>query len=268
MMDLESFFSETLTAEEAKETANSPAPVVHKTTRKQVFVRDSENKIHLVDKRGKVVEGVQWDTPPKILSGAFIIGKSHGKMLLYTVLGEPVKNAEFDDVLVILNFWIVYIKHGVKYIARLEPNGMEFSLFSEMRIDDYGFLGCGGCAVNIDGEWIIFKHGAKSVTEDIIPSDVKLQNTHLDALVKQGFTVRYLQYLASVQSVHIDTANLDDVKLFARSNEELLDVLLRVTTVVGEYSPDEVGSMLGLNGYIITALKLYYRLKDLAALDI
>ena len=112
-MDLEAFFSEEPVVNKANSSASS------KYIRRQIFTRDEEGKVHLVDKRGKLVPDVEWDNPPTILSGAFMIGRVNSKLAVYTIVGEAVRGAEVDSIELILNFWMIYEKRGSKYIARL-----------------------------------------------------------------------------------------------------------------------------------------------------
>lgn len=222
---------------------------------------EEEDKYYLLNKRGKRVDGAVWDNEPLLQSGVFLICSNK----LYTVLGDVIKDFEADYIYVIINFWVYYKRDGVCYIARLEPIGIKFKLRAETPVEDVGFLSYDGCVVMQGGQWVIYTYSYGCLTEDKTVPDVIVTSDRVIQLLQKGFSTHYLSYLARFD---------DDIKVkqmltiyntfdvWKQTNMDFVKIIKKLSELTGDYSVEQIGSIIGLKSYIVSVIMQYLEIKD------
>lgn len=227
-----------------------------------VFEYDEEAELYyLINKRGKRVPYAEWAACPRLQSGVFLV--TYDKV--FTVLGDEVKSLEADEVFAIINFWVYYRKGGQKYIARLEPLGLKFRIKVETPVDEVGFLSHEGCVIQNNGEWEIYNYDFGTLIRDTTVPDVSVTANKVNDLLKKGFTAKYLMYL--VQDIG-DTAVLglleyaNTLGAWEKANQDFYRVIVKLSELIGDYSAEEIGSILGLKPYIVSVITQYLEINN------
>lgn len=225
------------------------------------FHDEEEEKYYLLSKRGKRVDGAVWDNEPLIQSGVFLICGNK----LYTVLGDIVKDFEADIIHAIINFWVYYRRDGVDYVARLEPIGIKFKARAETQVEDVGFLSYDGCVVMQGGQWVIYTYSYGCLTEDKTIPDVTVTSDKIEALLQKGFTTHYLSYLVRFDD-DIRTKQAltiyNTFEVWKRTNMDFVKIVRKLSELAGDYSAEQIGSIIGLKSYIVSVIMQYLEIKD------
>lgn len=227
-----------------------------------VFEHDEETGfVYLVNRRGKRVPGAEWTQTPRLQSGVFLA--TYDKV--FTVLGDEVNKLETDEVYAIINFWVYYRRGGQRYIARLEPLGLKFRVKAETPVEDVGFLSHEGCVIQSNGEWEIYNYAFGTLQRDVTVPDVQLSASQVYELLKKGFTDKYLIYLASMKSDMSSIQALSSANTLSAwedANKDLYTVIVRLSELIGEYSAEQLGTILGLKPYIISIIMQYLEINN------
>lgn len=220
-----------------------------------------DDTYQLLNKRGKLVNGVIWESEPQILSGVFLICKNK----LYTVLGEPVGDFNADYILNIINFWVYYIRDGISYIARLEPMGLKFKAKAETPVQDVGYLSYDGCVVMQNGEWVIYNYSFGTLIEDKTIPDVDITSDVVVTLLQKGFTTSYLTYLSQNNGDELLQQTLmlyDTNDIWRQTNIDFIKMLKKLSELTETYTVEQIGNVIGLKSYVVSVIMQYLEIKD------
>lgn len=219
---------------------------------------------HLVNKRGRRVEGAQWTEEPTLQSGVFLTTDNQ----VFTVLGDTVK-LEADKVYAIINFWVYYCRNGQDYVARLEPLGLKFRLKVEKPVESVGYLSHDGCVIMENSVWNIYNYSFNTLILDNTVPQVSVTHDKVYDILKMGFTVDYLKYLVGTDdTVTLDSINkYDTLSAWKDSNKDFNKVVVKLSEVMDKYSPEQLGSILGLKSYIISVLIQYLEIYDFVSVN-
>ncbi len=222
-----------------------------------VFEYNDEDGIYyLVNKRGRRIPDAEWTTRPRLQSGVFLA--TYNKV--FTVLGDEVKSLNADEVFAIINFWVYYRRGGQRFIARLEPLGLKFRIKVETPVDDVGFLSHEGCVIQSEGEWLIYTYDFGTLIQDESVPDVQITVSKVNELLKKGFSERYLSYLVQDTNDMTLINTLSHGNTFTAwesANEDFHKIIVKLSELIGDYSAEEIGSILGLKPYIVSVITQY-----------
>lgn len=223
--------------------------------------KEEEGIYYLLNRKGKRVPNAEWSMSPMLQSGVFLA--TYDKV--FTVLGDEVKNLEADEIYAIINFWAYYRRGAQKYIARLEPLGLKFRIKVETPVEEVGFLSHDGCVIKNNGGWEIYNYDFGTLMHDNTIPDVNLTVDKVTDLLKKGFTAEYLTYLAQNND---DTAVIDVLSFantlaaWEKTNHDFCKVIIKLSELIGDYSAEEIGSILGLKPYIISVITQYLEINN------
>lgn len=217
----------------------------------------------LLNRRGKPVKDAYWTEKPKLRSGLFLICESK----LFTVLGDEVDLTDMHHsrIINIINFWIIVQCDNHLAIARLESVGLKFRVKCITAVKEIGYLSYDGCVIKINNDWEIYNYSFGTLTVDDTKPIVSFTSEQIVSLLLSGFSTEYLSYLAISNNDALlarEISMYSTMSYWNKANEEFIDIINKISSLVDQYSPDRIGQIMGLRPYVITVLQQYMSIRD------
>ena len=234
---------------------------------KQIFMY-KEDGYHLM-RDGKVLDTPVWYEKPFVYSYLFLVEASDTGHNLYTIAGDPVRNAQGIWIKTILHFWIIYQQdvQGKLCIGKLEVEGNGFALNPLGVIDGYGSLQPNQITILTKGKWETYIYTGKLTytgTDDSLrlPSFTQNQKEMLEA----GFGYDFIRDCCKTQGVQCTVSLEDEIAAYQKIHILELQIFKQIFRVLQKYSAEVICDSLGLSQAMMYTIMYYKDLKDIEEL--
>lgn len=217
---------------------------------------------HLIDREGKMLPHPIWAVKPRVKSFLFFEGKIDGYSRIYTLLGEEIGGFYQSKLLALLHFWVVYVRGGNLYIARLEQEGLNFKVGVPLEIEAYGCLGHDEVIVMLDGVWRKMAYSTELRYIEDVPWLSNIVPAQIKPLMEKGFSYAFIRSNCEMLRCPCPVTMSDEVYAFNTANDKEKRVFQQLAKLSGLYSTADITQALGLSPTIMYVLEYYRQLKN------